>query len=116
MGQSQRRGLQVSQDQTWEEVPAAGEWRGLPRAGWSGRRQRQSGYPVEGHMGTQAQEVPAAWEERQVQEALGDGGDAGEKGEEFKSKLNGSFKKKKDREHERTTDRQETVYVAAFFV
>lgn len=60
VGPSQRRGLQVSQDQTWEEVPAAGERRGLPRAGWSGRRQRQSGYPVEGHMGTQAQEVPAA--------------------------------------------------------
>lgn len=71
VGPRQRRGLQVSQDQAREEVPASGERRGLPRAERSGGRQRQPGYPVEGHVGTQAQEVPAAREERQVQEAIG---------------------------------------------
>lgn len=71
VGARQRRGLQVSQDQTGEEVPAPGERRGLPRAERGGGGQRQPGYPVEGHMGAQAQEVPAAREERQVQEAIG---------------------------------------------
>lgn len=61
----------MSQDQAWEEVPVAGERRGLPRAERSGGGQGQSGYSVEGHVGTQAEEVPAAGEERQVQEAIG---------------------------------------------
>jgi len=71
VGPCQGRDLQVSQDQAREEVPAAGEQRGLPRPGRSGGGQRQPGYPVEGHVGAQAQEVPAAREERQVQEAIG---------------------------------------------
>lgn len=74
VGSRQRRRLQVSQDQAREEVLVAGERRGLPRSGRCGGRQRQPGHPVEGHMGAQAQEVPAAGEERQVQEALGGGG------------------------------------------
>lgn len=73
VGPRQGHRLQVSQDQAWEEVLVARERRGLPRAGRRGGRQRQPGHPVEGHVGAQAQEVPAAGEERQVQEALGGG-------------------------------------------
>lgn len=35
---------------------------------------------MEGHVGAQTEEVPAAREERQVQEAIEDGEDAGEMG------------------------------------
>lgn len=95
VGPCQRCGLQVSQDQTWEEVPAVGEWRGLSRAERSGGRQRQPGYPVEGHVGTQAQEVPAAREERQVQEAIEDGEDTGERRGIQEQSWAGHLKKKK---------------------
>lgn len=60
VGPRKRRGLQVSQDQAGEEIPAAGERRGLPRPERSGGGQRQPGDPVEGHVGAQAQEVPTA--------------------------------------------------------
>lgn len=60
----------MSKDQAWEEVPTSGERRGLPRPERRGGGQRQPGHPVEGHVGAQAQEVPAAREERQVQEAI----------------------------------------------
>lgn len=72
VGPRQRRGLQVSQDQTWEKVPAARERRGFPEPERRGGGQRQPGHPVERHVGAQTQKVPAAREERQMQEALGD--------------------------------------------
>lgn len=71
VGPRQGRGLQVPQDQTWEEVSAPGERRGLPRTERSGGGQGQPGHPVEGHVGPKTQEVPATREERQVQEAIG---------------------------------------------
>lgn len=66
----QRHRLQVSKTQAYEEIPAAGQRRGLTRPKWGGGRQDQLGHTVEGHMGKKAEKIPTTRKERKVQESL----------------------------------------------
>lgn len=60
VGSCQGRGLQMSQNQAREEVPAPGHrWR-FPRPEWCGGRQGKLAHPLEGPVGPPAEEISTA--------------------------------------------------------